>query len=297
MTITSQWGGLFLSLALGLGACSSVTPQTEPIEQARESTARVLALKGQRNFRDLGGYETTDGKQTRWGRLYRSGELSKLNAADYGALSKLNIDLVVDFRDGEEQKDAETNWQAETRPEFLDLPIGGSAADWSSRLSRQLRSGNFTQEEIRQSFIAAYEQIPIENATDYGKLFNEILDRDTGAVLFHCTAGKDRTGIASALILSALDVPRETIMQDYMLTNEVSGVDQGIAFIAQAFSARAGRQVDPEALRPLVGVEEIYLQTSFDTIEKAYGSVEAYLEQEMGLTEEKRAQLKDLLLQ
>ena len=100
MRLASQWSGLFLGVALGLGACSSVTPETGPVEQVQESPTRALALTGQRNFRDLGGYKTQTGDRVKWGRLYRAGELSKLTEADYAILSLRDIGKVVDFRSG-----------------------------------------------------------------------------------------------------------------------------------------------------------------------------------------------------
>jgi len=266
-----------------------------PVDSAAQTEGkRVLGIEGQRNFRDIGGYETKSGQTVKWSRIYRSGKLSDLTANDLEAMAGLDVDLIIDFRSVSEREGEPTKFQD---ADILELPIGGTAADWSTTLSAQLQSGAFTEDEIRQTFVKAYEQIPIDNADEYRSFFEEVLKQEDGTIVFHCTSGKDRTGIGSALLLSALGVPRDIIMDDYMLTNEAAGVDRGLPFIAKAFSQRSGRDIDPESLRPLVGVEEIYLETTFETIEAEFGSMDAYLEQALGLTDAKRAKLSAKLLE
>ena len=277
-----------------LAACNTPEPSPQKITDATTQNKRVLGMEGQRNFRDIGGYTTTSGKSVKWSRIYRSGKLSDLTANDLKEMAELNIDLIVDLRSTSEREGEPTKFQ---EADILELPVGGTAADWSTTLSAQLQSGNFTEDEIRQTFIQAYEQIPIDNAGEYRSFFKEILAQKDGTIVFHCTSGKDRTGIGTALLLSALEVPRDVIMDDYMLTNEAAGVDQGLPFIAKAFSERAGREIDPESLRPLVGVEAVYLETTFKTIETAYGSMENYLEQALGLTDEDVKTLQAKLLE
>jgi len=282
-----------LGLTIPLLAGCGITDRPA-LSATQDEGNRTLGIEGQRNFRDIGGYQTASGETVKWSRIYRSGKLSDLTADDLNEMSNLDVDLIIDFRSESEREGEPTKYQ---EAEILELPIGGTAADWSTTLSAQLQSGQFTQNEIRQTFIEAYEQIPIDNAGEYRTFFDQILEQKDGTIVFHCTSGKDRTGIGTAFLLSALGVPRETIMEDYMLTNEVAGVDRGLPFIAKAFSQRAGRDIDPESLRPLVGVEEIYLETTFETIEASYGSMDAYLEQALGLTAAKRATLREKLLE
>ena len=290
----SKVAAICLSLTIAiLAACETKDQPTQVGTQIKTEDNRVIGIKGQRNFRDIGGYQTEKGQSVKWSRIYRSGKLSDLTVDDLEKMTDLNIDLVIDFRSESERDGEPSKFQG---AEILELPIGGTVADWSTTLSTQLQSGQFTEDEIRQTFIQAYEQIPMDNQAEYRAFFDQILDQKDGAIVFHCTSGKDRTGIGTALLLSALDVPRNVILEDYMLTNEAAGVDRGLPFIAKAFSQRAGRQIEPESLRPLVGVEEVYLQTTFKTIEDQYGSMDRYLEQALGLTEVKRAALREKLL-
>ena len=283
-------------IATGLTACAASDLTTDTGPQPQTESKRVLGIQGQRNFRDIGGYETSSGERVKWSRIYRSGKLSDLTPDDLDRLNDLDIELVIDFRSESERDGEPTKWQGD-ETEFLDLPIGGTAADWSSKLSAQLQSGTFTESEIRNTFIDAYRQIPIDNTAEYRTFFEQILNQKDGAIIFHCTSGKDRTGIGAAFLLAALGVPRDVIMQDYMLTNQAAGVERGLPFIAKAFSQRAGRDIDPESLRPLVGVEPVYLETTFDTIETEFGSMDTYLAQALGLTQTKRAKLRSLLLE
>jgi protein-tyrosine phosphatase len=156
--------------------------------------------------------------------------------------------------------------------------------------------GGFSREEIHATFIEMYAAIPLENMTEYSALFTQILASDTAPILVHCTAGKDRTGIAAALILSALDVPRSTIMEDFMLTNEAIDVELMSKMLAMIFSKNSDYEIDPAAIEPMLIVQPIYLETAFAAIDAEYGSMDNYLQDALGLTAARRAQLKKVLL-
>ncbi len=268
-------------------------------ERASENTvdrSRVIELEGARNFRDIGGYETADGRTVKWGEIYRSDKLSDLTAADYETLDDIDLETIVDFRSDAERADAQTVWGNNDDPEILNLSIGDNAADWSSTLSRQLQSGDFTKEQITDTFIDMYRAMPIDAAEQYKTMFARLADGEHRPLLMHCTAGKDRTGVGTALILSALGVSRETIMADFLLTNDVADVDRALPFVAAGFSKRAGHEIEPETLRPLVGVDAAYLETTFETIDAEYGSVDAYLDEALGVTPDVRTALQKSLL-
>jgi protein-tyrosine phosphatase len=287
----------FLALSYVAPAMALAGKPETKIEATQTEGQRVLPIPGISNFRDLGGYETSEGRVTKWGRLYRSGDFSRFPPAGQETLSALGITTIVDFRSKSEKERAPTRWYDDTKPTTINLPIGDNAADWSSELSQQLQSGVFTAEEIHLTFIDMYESIPLENAAEYTSLFNNILSQDGAPLLFHCTAGKDRTGIGAALILSALDVPRATIMEDFMLTNEAVNLEVLLPMLAKIFGKQAGTEIDPESIRPIGAVDQIFLESSFTSIEVEYGTIDRYLEEALGLTSEKRGQLKELLLQ
>jgi protein-tyrosine phosphatase len=257
----------------------------------------LVPIKTVSNFRDLGGYANNEGRVTRSGILYRSGEFSRLSRHEQSLLNGLGISKIVDFRSAEERQRSPSRWHDEaTRPDVLLLSIGDSAADWSSALSQQLQQGGFTEAELNNTFIDMYANVPLENSTEYAALFAAILANDGAPLLFHCTAGKDRTGIAAALILSALNVPRETIMQDYMATNATVDIERMAAMLARIFSRQSGVEISEQSIRPMLMVEPIYLETTFIAIESEFGSVDNYLRQALGLSDADRAELQQLLL-
>ena len=115
-------------------------------------------------------------------------------------------------------------------------------------------------------------------------------------MLFHCTAGKDRTGIAGALLMKALDISEEQIMEDFLLTNEAVDLQATSERIAEWLSVKAGQKINPDDVLPLVGVEADFLEAAYGVIRKKYGSVDAYLKEAMGLDDARRNMLKDLFL-
>ena len=140
--------------------------------------------------------------------------------------------------------------------------------------------------------------IPIANAVGLKKLFDVLVDdNDGGAALFHCTAGKDRTGIAGALIMKALNISEDDIFADFLLTNEAVDIAATSAHYASLMSERAGRTIAPEAVHPLVGVEPDFLKAAFAIMAHEYGSVDTYLTDGMGLTPARREKLQARLLE
>lgn len=282
-------GGLLSALALDL-----TRPNDTPV---LVQSTRVIKLEGAHNFRDIGGYETKDGRAVKWGQIYRSDKLSNLTDNDYTALSERHIQQVIDFRSDGERLTAQTDWRGEDVPKIQELSIGGNTADWSNRLAEQLGSGDFTGADIRATFLDMYRTIPLDNTEQYRDMFDLLVETTNLPVVIHCTSGKDRTGIGVALILSALGVPRHTIIADFLLTNEVIDLERAAPIVAAQFSRNRDEPLDPEDLKPLLGVELSYIEAYFTTIEEQYGSVDHYLRDGLDVTAEEQAILKAQLLQ
>lgn len=174
-----------------------------------------LPLKGAKNFRDLGGYRTSDGSYVRWGLVYRSNHLVNLTARDSAYLSSLGIRLVCDVRSDGERARAPDHWLGNA-PEFFSVPIGSNliTTPTADDLKRRVAAINAQAKDS----VRAYEYA-VEYAGQYGKILQRIAAGDLPTVE-HCTAGKDRTGVFSAILLTALGVPRDTVVQDYMLSNK-----------------------------------------------------------------------------
>lgn len=275
-------------------ALDLVRPNDTP---ALVQSIRVIELEGAHNFRDIGGYKTKDGKTVKWGQIYRSDKLSELTDDDYAELTNRNIQQVIDFRSDGERLTAQTDWRGEDVPDIIELSIGGSAAGWSNKLGKQLRSGDFTGADIRATFIDMYGAIPLDNTAQYRDMFDLLVDTDNRPVVIHCTSGKDRTGIGTVLILSALGVPRDTIITDFLLTNETIDLERTALNVAAQFSRNRETPLDAEDLKPLIGVELGYIEAYFTIVEEEYGSVDNYLRHGLDLTAEEQASLKTQLLQ
>jgi protein-tyrosine phosphatase len=232
-----------------------------------EAYARVLPLEGASNCRDLGGYRGRDGRPVRWRRLLRSDHLAGLSDADRSALRGLGLATTLDFRG--EQERAAASYAIDGVAQHA-LTIEPSVAQRMHALAAD--RSRLTVPAVRALMVELYLTFVDTHAHRFAEMFDHLLRAD-GAVLFHCTAGKDRTGFAALLLLSALGVDRRTIVEDYLLTNAV---------YRPPFSARVGDPAD-EALAVIWRVDEAYLHAALEAIDRAHGSMDAYLRGRIGL--------------
>lgn len=263
----------------------------------RVAARRVLPLEGGRNFRDLGGYATEDGRRVRWGRLYRSGTMAGLTEADYAWLDGLDVEVLLDLRSNEERIEEPTAWAVD-QPLYLARSYSG--ANDSSALREVFASGNVTPETMRDAMAGFYRDLPRAHAPAYRELFDRLAEGETPLV-FNCSAGKDRTGVAAALVLSALGVPRETILADYALSDDL--VDYAAAFTPEDGQAPAEdspwaflRRLPPATVAPLLESDPAYLASALEAIEEEHGSVDAYLRDVLAVDERDLAALRAQLL-
>lgn len=237
---------------------------------------RDLSFEGGCNLRDLGGYRTADGRSVRWHQVYRSGELRAATPADIALLLERGIRLVCDLRSGPERNAAPNPWIAATAIESWGRPIAQEVGDSRQLLSNCLTSAAATHAVMTES----YRAIPFDQADAYAHLFQRLYAGDT-PILFHCSAGKDRSGVAAALLLAALGVPPETIMADYLLSNRVSARIRA-AFLADPRHAAALGDLR-EPWSPLMLADPAYLDAMFASIERQRGHVAAYFHQDLGI--------------
>jgi protein-tyrosine phosphatase len=261
------------------------------------SIERLLPLEGGRNFRDLGGYETADGRRVRWGRLYRSGVLSYLSDVDHDRLVALDIRVLCDLRTARERAREPTQWR---NPHTAQLSWNYDPSHTSLR-SYLAQAAEYSAETTRQSMLTLYRNLPTLFTPQYRELFARVARAEL-PVVFHCSAGKDRTGLAAALILTSLGVPRPTVIADYALTDQLVDLEhalfrhpRGSIGVGDEFSALSS--VDPAARAPLLRAMPEYLEAAFAQIERNHGSVESYLSSELGVTQEAAAALRLHLLE
>lgn len=248
----------------------------------------LLPLQGGFNLRDMGGYATEDGRTVKHGMLFRSGVMSLLTDADEAYLVTLGIATVCDLRRPGERKRDPTRWCDAADTFYWSRDYSES----SGVLGELLRGAVPTADHMRTMMINLYRQILVDHAPAYRFLF-ERLASGHAPLLFNCSAGKDRTGVGAALILAALGVPRAAIVEDYLLTNRFADFDRLLA--AGRAGAERYREVDPAILGPLFAADVAYLETSFDSLDRDHGGVDAYLAA-IGVDDVAKGRLRALLL-
>jgi protein-tyrosine phosphatase len=257
------------------------------------STQRWLPLEGGRNFRDLGGYETADGRAVRWGRVFRSGSLADLTEVGVERLSRLELGLICDFRSDEERMKWPSRLPVGDEPQVAHLavrPVAESPLEellTTGRIWETMEARNISPEDTRRAMANIYRSYARDHTAQYSVLMHKLSDAGDQPVLFHCAAGKDRTGFAAAVILRALGVSMELILEDYLLTNRV--ID---AWLEQ----REG-DAYPTHIRAVLGAHEDFLGAAFEAVDQEFGSFEAYLRDALAITEERHEGLRNALLE
>lgn len=247
---------------------------------ASTAPTRSIALSGASNFRDLGGYAGHGGRALKWRRLFRADHLAALSPSDLQVLAQLGITRTADFR-GQSERTA----QAYALPGVATHMLTIEPTVIHRALELQ-RSGHVLDAAQAVGLMQdTYRGFVSDNAPRFAELFGLLLESDA-PIVFHCTAGKDRTGFAAALILLALGVPRAVVMQDYLLTNTLYRHPVGL-----------GGAAPSEVLQVLWRVQEDFLEAALHGVEVEYGGIESYLERVLGINAAAQKQLAALYLQ
>jgi len=282
--------GLIVLLAAALACDGSVSHEGMDPSVAR----RHVVLDGAFNFRDLGGYATEDGRSVRWGRIFRSDQLADLSDGDLEVLSELGIRLVCDFRSPDERAEQPDRLPANDPPAVAELGIYDDSFD-PNAIREAIVSGELDDVDFGQLLVDGNRTFVVRFSPQFASMFERLAQPENLPALVHCTAGKDRAGFASAIILRALGVPEETVFEDFLLTNHYTAdrIERRLLMIRAASLFRA----DPEKVRPLLGVERAYLRAAFDEIEARYGCFNRYLREALGVGDRELASLRANLLE
>ena len=257
------------------------TPAAAAGAQAQSvALPRSIALSGASNFRDLGGYTGHEGRPLQWRRLFRADHLAALSAQDLKVLEQLGITRTADFRGAYER-----GALPYALPGVATHTLGIEPTVIQRALQLQSSGQYITATQAVGLMQDTYRSFINDNAARFAELFELLLESDS-PIVFHCTAGKDRTGFAAALILLALGVPRAVVMQDYMLTNNLYRRPSGVASPAPQ-----------EVLDVLWGVQEGFLEVALHGVEVEHGGIDNYLERVLHLNAAARARLAQLYLQ
>lgn len=254
---------------------------------------RHVDFEGIENFRDFGGYDTACGRGLKTGRLYRSGHLGLATGADLARMEALGIAAIADLRQPSERLlEPRRRWDS-FAGEIIESDAPSLTPDWVEALKTASLEAEFwydgTLEHYRQH---AFEPRHIE-------VFRRLLRRlaeDDGAVVVHCAAGKDRTGVACALIHHVAGVPREAMIADYLLTNDESRMARRIAQSAEFVERITGRRPTDHALRVAVSVYPAFLEAFFESVDARCGSMDAYVADVLGVDPDMKAAIHERIL-
>ena len=251
---------------------------------------RGIPFAGGCNFRDLGGYQTASGRRLRWRKLYRSGHISHFTDADRARFPELNIATVCDMRSEVELANENAPVPGEPAMHVLGIPPGVKNKEYLD----QLFETSSDPEEVYAAMISIMHGFVREAAPFFAPLFEVLLSAPDGGVMLNCSAGKERTGVASLLVLSALGVPRETIMYDFMLSERYFPVTSEMPRALAKYHVESRGEIGRALMMPLLETHEEYLAASIAAIEEDCGSIDQFLRQHYGLSDADFARLIDL---
>jgi protein-tyrosine phosphatase len=243
---------------------------------------RSIVLQGASNVRDLGGWPAAEGRHVRFGEVYRSAGLGRLTDADAATLGATGLRTVVDLRGERERGRMPSRLDALPGVAVHFLPIDPSLGP---SLRGIITARETTGEDVMVLMRRAYAAYVLDWPHRYAAMFDLLLQQARRPLLFHCTAGKDRTGVGAALLLAALGVPQEAIRADYLATNRLWQSDAEIA-----------ASLPPVVADVLMRVHGELLDAAFAAILSAYHSLDDYLDQRIGLDRARRDRLRDALL-
>lgn len=264
-----QLGVSVLLLLFVLSACGSPPDHPSRVE-----------LSGALNFRDVGGYVAEDGRRVKQGVLFRSDDLADLRRSDLETLAGLGLRRVYDLRsDGVRRKDPD-RLPKQNDIVVVDIPVYFRPLDRNESRDKIL-SGKVKRGHFSELLIEANRAFALDFTAEWRELLHGLAEPDALPAVIHCVDGKDRTGFAVAVILRALGVPQETVMEDFLLSNLfLESRNKRYAFLGSMGSLF---QVPRSEIRALLDVRRAYLEAAFTAIDEQYGSFSAYLRDALGL--------------
>lgn len=250
----------------------------------KEASSRAVVMDHVQNLRDLGGYQTKGNLTTKWGKIYRSGDLSQMNEWDNSRINRLNIKTIIDLRSKSEVAASPIQYQDAN---IINIPVSTENID---EVLGKIRSGKLRKGDGLILMQDLYIQFVEKNSEQFGEALQLFLNEENYPIIFNCSLGKDRSGFLAALLLLALDVPESTVMQDYLASNEYLNFKKFDSLVKNLDTE------GQETLALLLFANETYMDISLSKIRKEYGSFHNYLQKELRLTDKERAYLKEMLL-
>ncbi len=262
---------------------------------AERDAHRLLNFDGIHNFRDLGGYRSGDGRSVRWGRLYRSGTLHGASDADLETLQRLQLAYLVDFRSDVEKREEPNRLPDPRGFTLVEIPIldEGNAA-LVGELIERVETGDFSGFDADAFMLQANHQFAGQFAPEFSRFVHQVLAAEGRPVAWNCSAGKDRTGFAAAVLLRILGVPPETVVEDYLASSAPSLESRrSQLLLLRLFKGREAA----DQLGRMLGVDAAWLGAAFEEIDARWGSFERYVSEGLGLTPAEVDRLRNHLLE
>lgn len=267
-----------------------------PAEGLENEEGGRIVLEGLPNTRDIGGIPAANGRYVKHARLLRSGALDKATDRDLEVLvNDYDVRTVIDLRTEEERKEHPDPEDGMPGVTFEDAPVLNASTFGVTReggMMQALKALRALKKNPASIMEEVYERMVLDEESQRGfaQFFDDVLAAEDGAVLWHCTIGKDRAGLAAAFLLHALGAPRDAIEQDYLATNRyVQSETQSIMDALASFGV--ADKLD-KSIQVINSADPKFLAAAFDAIEKHYGSLDAYVRDQLGVTDEKRATLR-----
>lgn len=250
-----------------------------------KTAARNVNIPGVQNFRDLGGYASySTKKRVRWGMIYRSARIDSLDCFAVRKLKNIGIKTIIDLR-SQSETGPQTSLQKNFKLVHIPIPVNDLELVLAEVEKHQLRN-----DSVQQIVEQANREVVSKYMHEFRQMFDILLDKDNYPAVIQCSSGKGRTGIAAALILNALGVDDDIIMEDYRLSNYFFNIPSATQY---AYDLPVRSQ---EAITAIYSARENFLNAAKDEIEKRYGDVDTYLKKGIGLTKEEIKKLQSILL-
>jgi protein-tyrosine phosphatase len=263
------------------------------LQQVDKTRNRRLRFSGAKNFRDLGGFKTVDGRTVRWACLYRSDALNKLTYADLKLLSALHLHQIIDLRSDYERQLYPDRLPTELTSLVVEIPILDRGSEMFKGPRDELAK-ILEKIDVTEFMSSAYVEYASRFTSEMRQFLDVLISSNGLPVLFHCTAGKDRTGFAAALVLRILGIPQNIVLDDYLLSNQ--HFYSGHRWNRALLRILRGKQF-ANVINDFMMVRATDLSTAFETIDRDFGSFENYVSNELRLSSHDVEQLKSLYLE
>ncbi|NQX90142.1 MAG: tyrosine-protein phosphatase [Halioglobus sp.] len=269
-----------------------LVPATLPPDQRADH--RLLNFEGIANFRDLGGYPTTDGRLVKWGILYRSGTLAHGTDSDLAGLAQLGLTAMVDFRSAVEKEEEPDRLPQPLTFDVVEIPTLDDGNKVMVEIMQRIESGNFGDMDPNRMMLDANRQFASTFTPQYRQFIRTVQATQGTPILWHCSAGKDRAGFAAAILLRILGVPEDIVLQDYMASSEHAlEARKAHLLLLRLFRGREAA----DKMATLMGVEDAWLQAGFEEIDAQWGNFDRYVRDGLALSAKDVQILRDQLLE